>query len=112
MWAAREADAQHRWDTHVAPHIIRLDQEIARHTATLEGTADRLERRTTAANAVISHAFQRQGDADKLADRLQTHRDHIRREATRRQQQLQIVPARTPNHRRRIESARNCRARS
>jgi hypothetical protein len=29
VWALREVDAQQRWEAHVAPTIVRLDQEIA-----------------------------------------------------------------------------------
>jgi hypothetical protein len=31
VWAQREADAQQRWESHVAPTIARLDEEIALH---------------------------------------------------------------------------------
>jgi conjugative relaxase-like TrwC/TraI family protein len=94
-WTAREADAHQRWQTHVAPQIAVLDQEIARHQATVEGAAGRLVRRQAATHAVVDHALQQLGDARNLAAQLRAHRDHldgipsaadIRRAATRRQQ--------------------------
>jgi hypothetical protein len=98
-WAAREADAFQRWQTHVGPEAGRLDQEIARHRAALQDTASRFERRSASARAVVGNALHHRGDAAKLAEHLHAHRDHldgrpsaaeIRRRATRRHwQQLQ-----------------------
>jgi hypothetical protein len=94
-WAAWEGHAQARWHAHVAPEISRLDQDIARHQATLNQTAARLDRRQATTNAVVNHGLAEQRDAHKLAARLEAHRNDtdgvpltadIRRAATRQQQ--------------------------
>jgi hypothetical protein len=94
-WAAREGNAQARWHAHVAPEITRLDHDIARHQATIDQTAARLDRREATTNAVVNHGLAERRDAHKLAARLDAHRDDtdglpsaadIRRAATRHQQ--------------------------
>ncbi len=101
-WAAQEADAQARWQTHAAPERARLDHDIARHQAALEGTAQQLERRKAATTAVRDHGFEAQRHATNLAARLDAHRDHIdglpsaaeiRRAATRQQQPRDVTRA-------------------
>jgi hypothetical protein len=76
-WAKRETDAEQRWAAHVAPSIVLLDQDIARHQATLERTADRFDRREASCGAVISHALDGQRYARNLAGQLREYRDKI-----------------------------------
>jgi hypothetical protein len=76
-WAEKEADAQHRWAAHVGPQLGLLDQEIARHQTTLEGTVARLERREATTTAVIQHGLEQQRHARHLGDRLRDYRDKI-----------------------------------
>jgi hypothetical protein len=99
-WAAREENAQARWQAHVAPEITRLDQDITRHQATINQAAARLDRRQTTTDAVVNYGLAEQRDAHKLAARLDAHRNHtdgvpsaadIRRAATR-QQHLRTIP--------------------
>jgi conjugative relaxase-like TrwC/TraI family protein len=105
LWAKREADAEQRWQSQVAPEITKLDQEIARHQATLEGASARFDGRRAATNAVVDHALQQQRHGDKLADQLSAHRDNIdgvpsatdmRRAATRRAQLQSLMNAPEP----------------
>jgi hypothetical protein len=76
-WTVREADAQQRWSAHVAPEIARLDQEIARHQATLDQAAARLDRQQAASNGVIDHGLQQQRNARNFDDYLKAYRDKI-----------------------------------
>jgi hypothetical protein len=57
--------------------IIRLDQHIALHQASIDQAADRFEYRQTACRAVIDHGLQEQRHARKLADRLDAERNHL-----------------------------------
>jgi hypothetical protein len=77
VWAQRELDAQQRWEAHVAPMIIRLDQHIALHQASIDQAANRFEFRQTACRAVIDHGLQEQRRARKLAERLDAERNHL-----------------------------------
>jgi hypothetical protein len=105
LWAQREVDAEQRWEAHVAPVISRLDQEIARHQATLDGAANRLERRFAASQTVIGYGLEQQRHASNLAQRLAAERDHldglptaaqVRRAALQSQQLQGFAPA--PQH--------------
>jgi hypothetical protein len=98
-WAVREENAQARWHAHVAPEITVLDRDIARHQATINQTAARLDRGEATTKAVVNRGLAEQRDAQKLAARLDAHRNHtdgvpspaeIRRAATR-QQQLRTI---------------------
>jgi hypothetical protein len=102
IWAQREVDAEERWDAHVAPVISRLDQEIARHEASLAGAANRFERRLVTSRMVIGHGLEQQRHASNLAHRLAAERDHldglptvaeIRQAAVQRQQLQGFAPA-------------------
>jgi hypothetical protein len=102
LWVQREVDAEQRWEAHVAPVISRLDQEIARHQATLDGAANRFDRGIAAGQMVIGHGLEQQRHADNLAHRLAAERDHldglptaaeVRRAATQRQQLRGFGPA-------------------
>jgi conjugative relaxase-like TrwC/TraI family protein len=95
-WARREVDAEARWERQVASVISRLDQEIARHQANLDGAANRLERQIAAGQKVIGHGLEQQRDASNLARRLAAERDHLdglptaaeRRQAAMQRQEL------------------------
>ena len=88
---------EQRWQAHVAPVISRLDQEIARHQATLDGAANRFDRGIAAGQMVIGHGLEQQRHASALAHRLAAERDHLDglrsaaevRRAARQRQQLQ-----------------------
>ncbi len=77
QWDRREGDAQQRWDTLVAPRIDCLDQEIARHQATLDHASARFERRKASTGAVIDHGRQHQRQVWALAGRLDHRRAEI-----------------------------------
>jgi hypothetical protein len=77
VWSQRELDAQQRWEAHVAPMIIRLDQYVALHQASIDRAANRFEYRHTACRAVIDHGLQEQRHARKLAERLDAERNHL-----------------------------------
>ncbi len=79
MWAQREVEAQRRWETHVAPMISRLDPEIARHEASLDGAANRFERRLATSRMVIGHGLEQQRHAKNLAHRVAAERNHLDR---------------------------------
>jgi conjugative relaxase-like TrwC/TraI family protein len=94
-WARREADAQERCIIHLPPEIARIDQEIARHQASADDTANRFNRREAATQTVIRHGLEQLRQASRLADRITVERDHldgapsavdIRRAALRREQ--------------------------
>jgi hypothetical protein len=102
LWAQREVDAEQRWEAHVAPAISRLDQEIARHQATLDGAANRFDRRIAASQIVIAYGLEQQRHAGNLAHHLAVERDHldglptaaeVRRAAMQRQQLQGFGPA-------------------
>jgi hypothetical protein len=57
VWAQREVDAQHPWEAHVTAVIIRLDQEIFRRRANLNGAANRLDRRLAASQRGIGYGL-------------------------------------------------------
>ncbi len=76
-WPAREADAEQRFAMYVVPEVTRLDQEIARHQASLDHSAARHERRETATRAVIHDGLEQQRLASKLDGRLAAERDHL-----------------------------------
>jgi hypothetical protein len=87
----------------MAPVISRLDQEIARHQASLDGAANRLERRLAASRLVIGYGLEQQRHANSLAHRLAAERDHldgvptaaeVRRVAVQKQQLRGFTPAR------------------
>ena len=59
--ARREAEAQERCITHLAPEIARLDQEIARHQANLDHSASLFKRREAATQTVIHHGWNNYG---------------------------------------------------
>jgi hypothetical protein len=95
VWAQREVDAEQRWEAHVAPLISRLDQEISRHQASLDGAANGFDRRLAASQIVIGHGLEQQRQASNLAHRLAAERNHldglptaaaVRRAAMQRQQ--------------------------
>jgi hypothetical protein len=101
LWAQRELDAEQRWEAHVAPVISRLDREIARHQASLDGAANRFERRLAASRMVIGYGLEQQRHASNLARRLAGERDHldglptaaeVRRAATQSQQLRGLAP--------------------
>jgi hypothetical protein len=103
LWAQREVDAQQRWEAHVAPLIGRLDQEISRHQAALDGAANRFERRLAANRRIIGYGLEQQRHATNLAHRLAAERDHldglptvteVRRAAMHRRQLQGFAPAR------------------
>jgi conjugative relaxase-like TrwC/TraI family protein len=97
-WAAREGDAQARRQTHVAPEITRLHQEIARHQATINQTAARLDRREATTKSVVNHGLAEQRDAHTLAARLDAHRNHtdgVRSTADLRQAATRLQHLRT-----------------
>jgi hypothetical protein len=107
LWAQREVDAEQRWDAHVAPLISRLDQEIARHKASLDGAVNRFESRLAASQKVIGYGLEEQRHASNLAHRLAAERDHLDglpnaaqvRQAAMQRQQLQglaLPPHRQP----------------
>jgi conjugative relaxase-like TrwC/TraI family protein len=105
LWAQREVNAQQRWEVYVAPVISGLDQEIARHQASLDRAANRLERRLAASQSVIGNGLEQQRHASNLARRLAAERDHldglpsateVRRAATQRRQLQLFAPA--PQH--------------
>ena len=105
LWAQREVDAELRWEAHVAPVISRLDQEIVRHQASLDGAANCFERRLAASQKVIGDGLEQQRHASNLARRLAAERDQldglptaaeVRRAATQRQQLQPFAPA--PQH--------------
>jgi hypothetical protein len=77
VWAQREVDAQERWDTHVAPAIARLDQELARHQASLDRAGNRFEHRQAASRAVIAHGLEQHRYVTNLSDRLRAERNHL-----------------------------------
>jgi hypothetical protein len=77
LWAQRELDAQQRWDTHVAPMIARLDEQIARHQSTLQGAATRYEHQQAASQAVIDHGLQQQRQAKNLARTISDERNQL-----------------------------------
>jgi hypothetical protein len=105
VWAQRELDAEERWEAHVAPVISHLDQEIARHQASLDGAANRFDHLLGASRKVIGNGLEQQRHASNLAHRLAAERDHldglptaaeIRRAAAQRQQLQGFAPA--PQH--------------
>ena len=57
--------------------IRRLDQEIARHQASLDGASNRLERQVAAGQKVIGHGLEQQRHASNLARPLAAERDHL-----------------------------------
>jgi conjugative relaxase-like TrwC/TraI family protein len=77
VWAQREADAQQRWETQVAPTIARLDQEIALHQTSLHRAANRFEHRQAASRAVVDYGLEQQRHARNLAQRLAVERNHL-----------------------------------
>jgi hypothetical protein len=98
----RELDAQQRWETHVAPMIARLDQEIALHQTSLDQATNRFELRQAAGRAVIDHGLEQQRHARNLAQRVGAERNHldgvpsaadIRRAALRADQLKGFAPA-------------------
>jgi hypothetical protein len=105
VWMQREADAHQRWEAHVAPVITGLDQEIALHHASLDGAANRFERRLANTRTVMGHGLEEQRHASDLAHRLAAERDHldgrptaaeVRRAAVQRQQLKGFEPS--PHH--------------
>jgi hypothetical protein len=105
VWAQREVDAEQRWETHVAPVISRLDQEISRHQASLDRAANRYESRLATSRRVIGHGLEQQRHASNIAHRLAAERNHldglptaaeVRRAAMQRQQLQGFEPA--PQH--------------
>jgi hypothetical protein len=103
LWALRELDAEQRCEAHVAPVISRLDREIDRHQAALDGAANRFERRLAASQKVIGYGLEQQRHASNLAHRLAAERDHldglptaaeVRRAAMHSQQLQGLAPAR------------------
>jgi hypothetical protein len=101
-WAQREVEAEQRWEAHVAPLISRLDQEISRQKASLDGAANRFERRLATSRMVIGHGLELQRYASNLAHRLAAERDNldglptaaeVRRAAMQRQQLQGFPPA-------------------
>jgi hypothetical protein len=77
VWALREADAQQRWESQVAPIKTRLDQEIAFHQSRLDRAANRFQHRQAASRGVIDHGLEHQRHARKLAQRLGAVRNHL-----------------------------------
>jgi hypothetical protein len=75
--AEREAEAERRWQTHVAPEIARLDQQIVRHESTLRGAATEFERQQGATNAVLDHALAHQRAARSFNQGLAAERARI-----------------------------------
>jgi conjugative relaxase-like TrwC/TraI family protein len=76
-WTGREANAQQGCAACVAPHIVLLDQEIARHQATIDRASARLDRREANSRAVVEHGLEQQRYARHLANQLRTYRDKI-----------------------------------
>jgi hypothetical protein len=99
-WAQREAEAQRRWATHVAPQAAQLDREIDRHQTTIERTAARVDQRTSNTTRVIEHGLEHQGHARHLAEQLNNYQNkidgipsvaEIRQTATRIQQRQTLA---------------------
>ena len=76
-WAAREADAQQRWETHVVPEAARLDDELDRHRAAIELLTTRLEREAAASKLSGEEARQLHRASGPLAAGLEAHRDGL-----------------------------------
>jgi conjugative relaxase-like TrwC/TraI family protein len=77
VWARQEFDAQQLCDTHVAPALAQLDQEIVDHQTTLERAANRFERQQATSRAVIDHGLEQQRQARNLAQRLAGERNRL-----------------------------------
>jgi hypothetical protein len=77
LWPRREVDAEQRWEAHVSSVISRFDQEISRHQASLDGAANRFERRLAASQAVIGYGLEQQRHASNVANRLAAERNHL-----------------------------------
>jgi hypothetical protein len=102
VWALREVDAQQRWEAQVAPTIVRLDQEIALHHASLDRAANRFENWQAASRAVIDCGLKWGRHAGNLAERVGAERNHLdglpptaemRRTATQTEQLKAFAPA-------------------
>jgi conjugative relaxase-like TrwC/TraI family protein len=102
LWAQRALDAQQRWDTHVAPLIARLDEQIACHQSTLEGAATRYEHQRAANRAVIDHGLQQRQFAKNLARRVGAERDRLDGVPTAAETHQAAIRAHQP---RRLEAA-------
>jgi conjugative relaxase-like TrwC/TraI family protein len=76
-WAQRELEAEQRWDTHVAPLISRLDEQIADQQASLEAAAGCFQHGLAAGQTVIGHCLEAQRHAGSLARRLAAERDRL-----------------------------------
>jgi len=76
-WTGREKDAQERWETYVAPEVVRLETEITRHQGTVDQLTARRERQTAAARFSVERRWSLQSDVHRLAVRLDSHRDKL-----------------------------------
>jgi len=72
-----EKDAQERWETYVAPEVVRLETEITRHQGTVDQLTARRERQTAAARFSVERRWSLQSDVHRLAVRLDSHRDKL-----------------------------------
>jgi hypothetical protein len=76
-WAEREAGAQRRFQSHVAPEAARLNNEITRHQAAVEQLASRFERQRVASALTGETSRNLHRTISRLTAGLDTHRDRL-----------------------------------